>query len=103
MEGLEFRQTREGTLIPVHVQPGARRSELVGIEAGSLKVRVKAPPMKGQANEAAQRLLAEVLGLPKTQVELVHGRASRAKLFLIRGLGAEEAAQLVLSRLRPES
>ena len=44
-----------------------------------LKARVSAPPFDDQANEALIGLIAKALGVGKTRVRIVSGRASRMK------------------------
>jgi uncharacterized protein (TIGR00251 family) len=80
----------EGLLLVVRAQPGARRSGIVGEQAGALKVAVTAPPEDGRANKALVEVLREGLGLKRSQVELFSGQTSRAKRFLIRGLSRAE-------------
>ena len=41
----------------VHVTPGAREERIAGWHGGSLRVKVRARPEKGRANEAVLRLL----------------------------------------------
>jgi uncharacterized protein (TIGR00251 family) len=79
----------EGSVLSVRAQPGARRNGIVGEQAGALKIAVTAPPDKGRANDAIVEVLAEALGLKRSQVELVSGPTSRAKRFLLRTLTAE--------------
>jgi len=67
----------------VHVQPGAKRTEVAGTHGDALKIRLAAPPVDGQANEALLSYLAEQFGVPKRQVELVSGHASRSKRVLV--------------------
>lgn len=76
----------EGCVVCVRAQPGARRNMIVGEQAGALKVAVTAPPDKGRANDSIVLVLADSLGLKRSQVELVSGATSRAKKFLLRGL-----------------
>ena len=52
----------------LQVSGGARRSEVVGVHGGALKVAVQAPPDKGKANRAVVELLAEALGVPLSAV-----------------------------------
>ena len=85
----------EGCVLAVRAQPGARRNAIVGEQAGALKVAVTAPPDKGRANEAIVEVLAESLGLKRSQVELVSGQTSRAKKFLVRGLTAESLQNIL--------
>ncbi len=80
----------EGCLLPVRAQPGARKTAVVGEHAGALKVAVMSPPEDGRANQALGELLREVLGVKRSQVELVGGARSRQKSFLIRGLNPGE-------------
>jgi uncharacterized protein len=80
----------EGCLLPVRAQPGARKTAVVGEQAGALKVAVTAPPEDGRANHALAEVLREALGLKRSQVELVGGAKSRQKSFLIRGLNPAE-------------
>ncbi len=78
--------SNDGTVIlPVHVVPRAARNEIVSVEGETLKVRVKAPPVKGKANEALVKLLAKTLGLRKDQVEIVAGRTARRKMVRVKG------------------
>jgi uncharacterized protein YggU (UPF0235/DUF167 family) len=68
-----------GAEIPVRVTPGARRN---AVEPGDpLRIHVTAPPAKGAANEAVQRLLARALGVAPSRLSLVRGAAGRDKLF----------------------
>ena len=80
----------EGLVLPVRAQPGARRNDVQGEQAGALKVAVTAPPQDGRANEALAEVLRETLGLKRSQLELVGGATSRDKCFLVRGLARAE-------------
>jgi uncharacterized protein len=79
----------DGCILSVRAQPGARRNGIVGEQAGMLKVAVTAPPDKGRANDAIVEVLAEALGLKRSQIDLVSGPTSRQKKLLVRGMTAE--------------
>jgi uncharacterized protein len=102
---IELSPHAQGTIIPVHAQPGARRNGLLGERAGALRVAVTAAPEKGKANAAIQAVLAESLGCRPSQVSLISGETSRQKRFLVEGLGPEEIRphieQLLQSRAMP--
>ncbi len=79
----------EGCILHVRAQPRARRNLIVGAQAGALKVAVTAPPDKGRANESIVLVIADSLGLKRSQVELIAGATSRAKKFLVRDVKPE--------------
>ena len=85
----------EGYIISVRVTPRAARDELIGWQDGELRVRLRAPPVEGQANEALRRFVARLLDLPVSGVALVHGATSRTKRLRLKGVSEEE----VLRRL----
>ena len=76
--------------MPVRAQPGARKNAVLGEQNGALKLVVTAPADQGKANKALVELLREVLGLKRSQVELLKGDNSRDKRFFIRGLELAE-------------
>jgi uncharacterized protein (TIGR00251 family) len=80
----------EGCILPVRAQPGARKAGVLGEQGGALKVAVTAPPEDGRANKALTEALRDLLGLKRSQVELLAGETSRDKKFLIRGLTRAE-------------
>jgi uncharacterized protein (TIGR00251 family) len=84
-----------GVRLCVHLQPGAKRTQWAGRHGDALKLKVQAPPVEGAANKAATKLLAETFGVAKSQVELLRGKTSREKVFLIRGVSVQEAAKLI--------
>jgi len=76
--------------IAVRVTPRAGRDEIVGWQEAELRVRLRAPPVEGQANEALRRFLAKQLGVPATAIEIVGGATARHKRVRIEGLTADE-------------
>ena len=84
------RPTQKGASVKVRVQPGASRSQVVGYHLDVLRLRVTAPPQDGKANAAVVSLLAGTLGVPKRQVRIIRGLASRDKLIVVDSLSADE-------------
>ena len=66
--------------------PASSRDEIVGWLGDALKVKVKAPPEKGRANEAVVALLAERLGVDASTVSVASGHGSPAKVVSVDGL-----------------
>lgn len=77
----------------MHVQPGARRSAVVGEHAGRLKLALQAQPIEGRANEALVAFLATTLRIARRQVLLVAGERSRDKRVELRGVDAAAVVQ----------
>jgi uncharacterized protein YggU (UPF0235/DUF167 family) len=88
-----------GTRIRVKVTPGAERTEVVGRHGDAWRIRVASAPERGRANDAALRLLAETLLLPRRSLSVVAGHTGRDKLVAADGITAAEAE----SRLRRSS
>ena len=67
--------------LSIHATPGARRTEAAGAHGQALRVRLAAPPVDGKANAALIAWAAAALGVPRAQVELLHGASGRQKLL----------------------
>ncbi len=87
-----FRQQGEVITLTLHIQPGAKRTEIAGLHGDALKIRLAAPPIEGRANEALLKFAAGLFDVPLRQVELKQGGQSRHKVIQIQG-----------SRVAPES
>ncbi len=90
---MTIRAVPNGVEIAVRVQPRASRSEIVGVHDDALKVRVKAPPVEGAANDELTKLLAKRLKVPRSSVEVVRGHTARSKRVRVTGIGLEEAVE----------
>ena len=82
----------------VRVQPRAAHSAVEGIHGGALKVRLRAPPVDGAANDALIELLAERLDVPKRAITIVSGATARTKLVEVNGVNAARVRALVSAR-----
>jgi uncharacterized protein YggU (UPF0235/DUF167 family) len=76
--------------ITLRVRPGSARPGIGGQHDGALVVRVGARAVDGKAPEAALAAVAAALGVPRRQVTLIRGAASRTKLIEV--TGAEQSA-----------
>ena len=73
----------DGVVVVLHVQPGARRTAIVGPHGDRLKVAVASPPADGRANTTLIEFLADRLAIPKSRLRLVSGASSREKRLAI--------------------
>lgn len=78
------------TTIPIRLTPRAGRDAIQGWDGDTLRVRVAAPPVEGQANAALTRLLARALRLPSRDIAIVRGARGRDKVVQVHGLSAAE-------------
>lgn len=76
--------------LAVKVIPSSSRDAVAGWLDQTLRVKVTAPPEKGQANEAVRSVIAKALGVPKRSVLIVEGRTSARKTLDIMSLSAAE-------------
>jgi uncharacterized protein len=79
------RRTADGWSLAIHVQPGAKRSEVAGLHGERLKIRIAAPALDGRANDALVAFVAEKLGIAKGRVAVAKGAQSREKLLVVAG------------------
>lgn len=85
-----LRVAADGRLtLTLHIQPGAKKTEVAGEHGDALKIRLAAPPVDGKANAALLAFIAERLGVPKSAVTLKSGQASRRKVVEVEGASVE--------------
>jgi uncharacterized protein (TIGR00251 family) len=80
-----YRNEGESVVLVLHVQPGAKRTEVAGLHGEALKIRLAAPPIDGKANEALLSFIATKFGVPQRGVELLRGGQSRHKMVKVTG------------------
>lgn len=89
---------RDGSVrFAVRVQPRAARTEIAGEYGDALRVRLAAPPVDGAANAALVDFFAKLFAVPRRDVSILSGEASRSKIVEIRGI-TERTVQDVVSR-----
>jgi uncharacterized protein YggU (UPF0235/DUF167 family) len=99
MQPLTWQEKPGGVEVRVRVTPRGGRDAVDGVDVlgdgkAVLKVRVRAVPEGGAANEAVRRLIATMLGRPASAVRLAAGATSRVKTLSIAGDPAEIARGL---------
>lgn len=87
-----YRRNGPTISLALHVQPGAKRSEIAGLHGGALRIRLAAPPIEGRANDALLRFIADIFAVPLRNTELKQGGQSRHKVVAVTG-----------SKIEPES
>jgi uncharacterized protein (TIGR00251 family) len=80
-----YRRNGDELTLTLHIQPGAKRSEVAGLHGEALKIRLAAPPIEGRANEALLKFIAGLFDVSVRQVELRQGGQSRHKVVAVSG------------------
>ncbi|KAI8964215.1 YggU-like protein [Daldinia sp. FL1419] len=64
-----------------HVRPGASkvREGVAAVTDESVELCVSAPPQDGKANKAVIGILSEILGVPKSDLQITHGMKNKDK------------------------
>ncbi|GIL16648.1 MAG: UPF0235 protein [Oligoflexia bacterium] len=90
-----FQETSEGVIISLHVQPQAPKSQIIGEYNNCLKIKIKAPPVDGKANDEIIRFFSEILHCSKNKIEILKGDKSKQKKILVRGFSLTDVQTLL--------
>ena len=71
-------------LIKVKVRADENVNEIIKKDKDSFEVKVKEPPIQGQANRAVARILAKYFGLEINEIKLIRGWRQSNKIFEIK-------------------
>ena len=74
-------------ILNLHIQTGAKNTEVAGLHSDALKIKLAAAPIEGKANAILVRFLAKHFDVPTCQVILKQGDKSRHKVILIQKPG----------------
>lgn len=98
-EARPWRAAADGVLLDIRVTPKGGIDAIDGVETLTngqpvLKLRVRALPTDGEANEAVNRLIAKSVKVAKSNVTLERGASARVKTLRITGDSAAIVASL---------
>ena len=99
-ESSAFAADPRGTRVVTWVVPRAKRTELAGLHAGAIRVRVANPPEDGKANRAVAELLRRSTGAKRCR--LIQGARSRRKVFILEGVDPVSVGASLGARDRAE-
>lgn len=96
----ELHGGQRGSALALRVTPRASRSQIAGVlNDGTVKVHIAADPAEDTMNAELIAFLAEVLGVPKSRVEIVAGESGRDKLVSILDMDVETAHQRIVAHM----
>lgn len=91
---------RRGAALAVRVTPRASNNQIVGmVDDGTVKVHLASDAAEDQINVELVAFLAEVLGVPKSRVEIVAGENGRDKLISVLDMDVETAHQRIVAHM----
>jgi uncharacterized protein (TIGR00251 family) len=91
---------KKGAALAVRVTPRASRNQIVGaLSDGTIKIRITAAANEGQANDELVKFLSDVLGVPKSRIEIVAGETGRDKLISVLDLDAETVHKKIVENI----
>jgi hypothetical protein len=68
----------------IRVIPRAKKPEIIELDDGSLKVKLKSPPLDGRANDELITVLSKHLKVPKSKIAIIRGETSKNKIIEIK-------------------
>lgn len=78
-----YRRKDDCLIVTLHVQPGAKRTEIMGLHGDALKIRVAAAAVEGQANTRLLNFLRQAFEVPASRITLKQGEHARRKVVEI--------------------
>lgn len=90
-----IRETPQGAVLMVMAAPRSSKTEIVEIQQDRVKIKVKAPPVDGEANSALVEYLSKIFKIPKKSVILEKGQSGKQKSFLLVGLDKNQVCQTI--------
>jgi len=85
-----------GCFLSIRVVPRAAKDQIQGLQGSDLKIRLKAPPVDGKANDRLIKVLSDWLNIPMNQLQIARGHTGRSKVVFVAGLEAEQIKSLLL-------
>lgn len=67
--------------IKVYIQPNSKKSGYAGLYDGLPKLKITAPPVDGAANAEIIKIFSKLLNIPKSDIIISSGQASRIKIL----------------------
>jgi uncharacterized protein (TIGR00251 family) len=86
-----FVSLKNGSLgVRILAQPKAKKSRIIGLHNGMVKIALAAPPVDGKANKHLINFLAAFFGIKQAEITLVSGTNTRKKVCVIGDLSRSE-------------
>jgi uncharacterized protein len=67
----------------IKIQPNAKENKIIEEKDDFLKIKIKAIPEHGKANDTLIKFLSKYFKIPKSNIEIIQGKNSRNKIIEI--------------------
>lgn len=98
-----MKETGNGVIFRIHVVPKSAKSEIAGVQGDAVKLKITAPPVEGQANEACVRFLSDILGVRRNQVTIISGHKARKKTVAVEGIKKKDVEAILPDQVRNDT
>ena len=89
---------RKGSALAIRVIPHANQNQVAKIlKDGTIQVRIIESATDRQINNGLIRFLSEILGVPRSKIEIVAGHSGRDKLVSVVDMDAETVHQRIVN------
>jgi len=92
----EFHSGKRGAAIAVRVIPRSSNNKICEILSdGSIRIKIKSPPVDGKANDTLIKFLSDAFKIPKTRIEITGGLFSKNKIVTFYDMNPEELQGII--------
>lgn len=81
---LYFKESPEGIIFKIHVQPRSSKNMVAGLLGDALKIKLTAPPVDGAANSMCIKYLAKCLSVSASSLDIISGHTGKTKYMLLK-------------------
>src|SRR4030067_3817501 len=90
MSAVRMSEGPEGGTLKLKGKPKGKQNAVLGVRGDALLISVTAAPEKGKANQACIALLAQILKIPKSAIDILSGETHPEKVMRVRGVTKEQ-------------
>ena len=91
-----IKKSERGVLLFFKAQPRSSKTEIVGLYGEEyLKIKIKALPESGKANEELIEYLADIFDVSKSKLRLLQGRSSVMKSVEVLNVSMDDVLELL--------
>ncbi|HQX01204.1 MAG TPA: DUF167 domain-containing protein [Anaerolineales bacterium] len=91
---------KRGSALAVRITPRSSRDQIVGVlDDGTVKVHLASEPSDEETNRQLIIFLAEVLGVPKSRIEIVAGPIGWDRLVAVMDMDVDTVNQRIIAHM----